>query len=332
MIKKLVIFAFVVFVVFFLLFFYKGNVANEYSLKLSSPAAIEAVRDSLRAHSVIENTYIFDLVHLIYEVKSVPAGHYKFKKSMTSLDILRKLKFGRQDPIRWTISTATFVEELAGKAAEKLEMDSQDFMTALHDTIFLKQHGYSKDNALALFLPNTYEFYWNTSPEDLLTKIHRETEKFWNAERRAKAQKLNLQPSEVYILASLVQKEYTRKDERSKIAGVLINRMKINMPLQVDATCKYATRDFAAKRVLLYHTQYNSPYNTYKIIGLPPGPICMPELSTLDVVLMSEAHDYIYYCADPSLNGYHLFSCSLAEHESIASSYHRKMNELKIQR
>jgi UPF0755 protein len=185
---------------------------------------------------------------------------------------------------------------------------------------------------LALFLPNTYEFYWNISPEDLLTKINKETEKFWNAERRAKAQKLNLQPAEVYILASLVQKEYTRKDERSKIAGVLINRMKINMPLQVDATCKYATRDFAAKRVNYYHTQYNSPYNTYKIIGLPPGPICMPELSTLDAVLMSEAHDYIYYCADPSLNGYHLFSRSLAEHESIASSYHRKMNELKIQR
>ena len=332
MIKKLGIFTFVVFVVFFLLFFYKGNVANEYSLKLSSPSTIEAVRDSLRAHSVIENNYIFDLVHLIYDVKSVPAGHYKFRKSMTSLDILRKLKYGRQDPIRWTISTATFVEELAGKAAEKLEMDSQDFMTVLYDSMQLRQRGYSKENALALFLPNTYEIYWNTSPEDLLTKIHRETEKFWNAERRAKAQKLNLQPSEVYILASLVQKEYTRKDERSKIAGVLINRMKINMPLQVDATCKYATRDFAAKRVNYYHTQYNSPYNTYKIIGLPPGPICMPELSTLDAVLMPEAHDYIYYCADPSLNGYHLFSRSLAEHESIASSYHRRMNELKIQR
>ncbi len=332
MIKKLGILTFVVFVVFFLLFFYKGNVANEYSLKLSSPDEIEAVRDSLRAHSVIENTYIFDLVHLIYDVKSVPAGHYKFRKSMTSLDILRKLKYGRQDPIRWTISTATFVEELAGKAAEKLEMDSQDFMTVLYDSMQLVQRGYSKENALALFLPNTYEIYWNTSPEDLLTKIHKETEKFWNAERRAKAQKLNLHPAEVYILASLVQKEYTRKDERSKIAGVLINRMKINMPLQVDATCKYATRDFAAKRVNYYHTQYNSPYNTYKIIGLPPGPICMPELSTLDAVLMPEAHDYIYYCADPSLNGYHLFSRSLAEHESIASSYHRRMNELKIQR
>ena len=174
MIKKLGIFTFVVFVVFFLLFFYKGNVANEYSLKLSSPSTIEAVRDSLRAHSVIENNYIFDLVHLIYDVKSVPAGHYKFRKSMTSLDILRKLKYGRQDPIRWTISTATFVEELAGKAAEKLEMDSQDFMTVLYDSMQLRQRGYSKENALALFLPNTYEIYWNTSPEDLLTKISEE--------------------------------------------------------------------------------------------------------------------------------------------------------------
>jgi len=330
MIWKLGIFVLMIFGVFYSLFFIRGNVANEYSLKLGEPQSIEGVVDSLRDHDVIDNKYIFDLNNLIYKIKNVPAGHYRFKKSMTSLDILRKLKYGRQDPIRWTISTATFVEELASKAGQKLQTDSQHFLTALYDSSQLHKNGYSKENALALFLPNTYEFYWNSRPEEVIQKMYKETEKFWNTERKIKAQKLNLKPAEVYILASLVQKEYTRKDERSKIAGVLLNRMRVQMPLQVDATCKYATRDFAAKRVLNYHTQYISPYNTYKIIGLPPGPICMPELGTLDAVLEPDHHDYIYYCADPSLNGYHIFSKTLSDHESIASMYHQKMNSLKI--
>lgn len=331
MIKKLGIFAFVVFVVFYLLFFYKGNVAHEYSLKLNEPTSINAVIDSLSAHSVIENNYILDLIQLVYKVKSVPAGHYRFEKSMTSLDILRKLKYGRQDPIRWTISTATFVEELAGKANEKFAFDSLSFLAQLYDSSYMKTQGYTKETALSIFLPNTYEFYWNTSPKQVLDKMQKEVENFWTAERKAQAAKIKLSPSQVYTLASLVQKEYTRKHERSKIASVLLNRLNISMPLQVDATCKYATLDFAAKRVNYYHTQFNSPYNTYKTIGLPPGPICMPELSTIDAVLNPESTNYIYYCADPSLNGYHVFSKTLAEHESVASTYHRKMNEMKIQ-
>lgn len=330
MIKKLSLIVLILLGLFYLLFFVKSNVAEEYSLKLECDTSVQEVKEKLHANGVIANTYIFDIVSMIYNVNKVPAGHYKIKKSMSSLDILRKLKNGQQDPIRWTISTATFVEELAGKASQKFAFDSLSFLTSLFDSSFMKSQGYAKETALTIFLPNTYEFYWNTSPKHVIDKMINEHEKFWNEERKAKAAAIKLNPSQVYILASMVQKEYTRKDERSKIASVLLNRLNISMPLQVDATCKYATRDFTAKRVLTFHTQYESPYNTYKNLGLPPGPICMPELSTIDAVLNPENTDYIYYCADPSLNGYHIFSKTLAEHESVATSYHKKMNELKI--
>jgi UPF0755 protein len=330
MIKKLGIAVLGLCFVFYLLFFVKRNVENDYSLKLNSDTPFFQVKSQLKEEGIITNSYIFDIVNIFYQMEEVPAGHYKIKKSMTTLDILRKLKNGNQDPLRWTISTATFVEEIAGKASQKFAFDSMSFLSQLYDSSSMRSLGYTRETALTLFLPNTYEFYWNTSPRAVLDKMHNEVDKFWTAERKAQAAKIKLSPIQVYILASLVQKEYTRKDERSKIASVLLNRLNIYMPLQVDATCKYATGDFAAKRVNYYHTQYNSSYNTYKVQGLPPGPICMPELSTIDAVLNPERTDYIYYCADPSLNGYHIFSKTLAEHESIASTYHTKMNELKI--
>ena len=330
MIKKLGFIVLVLLGLFYLLFFVKANVTDDYSLKLANDTPFQDVEEKLKANEVIANTYIFDIVQMMYHAEKVPAGHYKIKKSMSSLDILRKLKLGQQDPIRWTISTATFVEELAGKSSQKIAFDSISFLSQLYDSSYMKSQGYTKETALTIFLPNTYEFYWNTSPKQVLDKMQKEVKNFWTAERKAQATKIKLSPSQVYTLASLVQKEYTRKDERSKIASVLLNRLNISMPLQVDATCKYATRDFAAKRVLNYHTQCNSPYNTYKNQGIPPGPICMPELSTIDAVLNPESTDYFYYCADPSLNGYHIFSKTLSEHESVASTYHKKMNEMKI--
>jgi UPF0755 protein len=330
MIKKLGIAVLGLCFVFYLLFFVKRNVDNDYSLKLNSDTPFFQVKSQLKEDGVITNSYIFDIVNIFYQVEDVPAGHYKIKKSMTTLDILRKLKNGNQDPLRWTISTATFVEEIAGKASQKFAFDSMSFLSQLYDSSSMRTLGYTRETALTLFLPNTYEFYWNTTPRAVLDRMHNEVDKFWTAERKAQAAKIKLSPNQVYTLSSLVQKEYTRKDERSKIASVLLNRLNISMPLQVDATCKYATGDFAAKRVNYYHTQYNSPYNTYKVQGLPPGPICMPELSTIDAVLNPELTDYLYYCADPSLNGYHIFSKTLAEHESVASTYHTKMNEMKI--
>jgi len=330
MIKKLFLFVLGLLLIFLFLFFYKSNVADEYILKLEQETKFNEVKQQFKAHNVVSNWYIFDLVKLYYNVDKVPAGYYRIKRTMTTLDILRKLRNGRQDPIRWTISTATFVEELAGSAGQRFSFDSASFLAQIMDSTNMQSMLYTKETALTLFLPNTYEFYWNATPKFVMDKMYKELNKFWSEDRRTKAARMGLDYSQVYTLASLVQREYTRKDERSKIASVLLNRLKINMPLQVDASAKYATQDFGAKRVTGYHIQYNSPYNTYKTRGLPPGPICMPELSTIDAVLNPENSEYLYYCADPSLNGYHIFSKTYDEHVSIAASYHKRMDELQI--
>lgn len=332
MIKKLLGIIFILSLIAFYLFLLRGNVSQDYTLKIASPKNFEEVKDSLKAHNVIANSYIFDIIQLVYKVNTVPAGCYKITTKMTSLDVMRKLKYGQQDPINFTLSTATFIEEVAKKAGDKFNFDSAQFMAALFNSQNMAQYNYNEQTVLCRFIPNTYELYWTNTPEQFLKKYFAESEKFWTNERKQKATQLHLTPDQIYTLASLVQKEYMRKDERSKIAAVLLNRLSANMPLQVDATCKYATRDFAAKRVLNYHTTYPSPYNTYLHLGLPPGPICIPETGTIDAVLNSENHDYIYYCADPSLNGYHIFSKTLTEHEAVAKQYHQTMNELKIGR
>lgn len=312
------------------LIFFKSTVSNDYMLNLENDRPYSDVRARLIDDNVLTSTLVFDLVSFLYSFDTIPKGCYKIKSSMTSFELVRKLKNGSQDPLRWTISTATFIEEIAGSAGQKFNFDSTRFLNTIMSTSFMDSLSYTKETALTLFLPNTYEFYCSATPEAVLKKMYREKLKFWTEERLTKASKLGLTPDQVYILASLVQKEYTRKDERSRISSVLLNRLKIDMPLQVDATCKYATLDFGAKRVGSYHILFNSPYNTYKVKGLPPGPICMPELSTIDAVLNSESSDYLYYCADPSLNGYHIFSRTFEEHTAVAASYHSKMNDLKI--
>lgn len=330
MIKRFAIFTFLLFGIVYYLFFLKSNVKEEGSIRIKQAQPFSQIYDSLTQKNLVQNQYILDLFLVVYKMNSVPAGHYKIKKSMTSLDILRKLKYGQQDPIRFTLSSATFIEEVAEKAADKMLFSAEDFMSELNQLNRMNQYGYDSLSSLTLFIPNTYEFYWTTTPSKFIDKWAQEHAKFWNQDRLDKAKTIHLNPKQVYILASLVQKEFVKRKECSKIAGVLLNRLNQSMPLQVDATCKYATRDFGAKRVLNYHTQFNSPFNTYKTLGLPPGPICVPEISTIDAVLSPEKHNYLYYCADPSLNGFHIFSKTLAEHEAVAHSYHHRMNELKM--
>jgi UPF0755 protein len=314
----------------YFLFFKYSNVETEYILKIKEKKSMGYVFKLLNENNVIKNKQLFDLTQLVLDVKFVPKGHYKITKSMTSLDILRKLRNGYQDPIRFTISTGTFIEDIAGRVGSKLIFDSTEFMAVLLSDSNKMKYNYDEKTVLSCFIPNTIDLYWTSSPQLFISKWMDLHQKFWTLERKVKLEKLNLNPTQLYTLASLVQKEYARKDERSRIAGVLINRLKMTMPLQVDATCKYATRDFAAKRVLNFHTTYPSEYNTYIHQGLPPGPICIPEIETIDDVLNIENHEFIYYCADPSLNGYHIFSKTYAEHENIAQTYRQKMNTMGI--
>lgn len=308
---------------------YFGNVQRDYTLKLSKAQSWTQVMDSLREYDVLSSRWTMASFQRFHSVETVPAGYYKIKRGMSNRELLQKLKYGIQDPIRYTLSTATFVEEIASRAGDKLSFDSLDLMNYLLADSNQHRMDYTSNTTLCLFLPNTHELYWTSSPDKFIAKFYKDYQTFWNENKTSKAQSNGLTPNEVYILASMVQKEYSRKDERSRIAGVLLNRLRLNMPLQVDATCKYATRDFAAKRVTSYHTQYPSPYNTYLHTGLTPGPICVPERETIDAVLNAEKHDYIYYCADPSLNGYHIFSKTFSEHNQVANQYHRMMNERK---
>lgn len=303
---------------------------ESYSLKLKEKTALSSVLDSLEANGSLSSSMGFHILSRVFPVDSVPAGCYKIHRGMGSKDIFKKLKNGQQDAINFTLSTATFLSDIASRAGQRFMFDSSSLMQFILADSNQKKMGYNAENALCLFLPNTHEYYWNSSMEKFTAKFYKDYQEFWSEERKEKASRWGLTQNEVYVMASLVQKEYTMKDERSKIAGVLMNRLKKSMPLQVDATCKYATGDFAAKRVLSYHTTYPSPYNTYLHYGLPPGPICVPEISTIDAILDAEIHSYFYYCADPSLNGYHVFTSTLAEHASIASKYHQRMNELMM--
>ena len=228
------------------------------------------------------------------------------------------------------------LEDLAGRISQQIDADSISLLSAFYDTEFLSENGFTRDNALTLYLPNSYDFFWDTSAEDFRKKMLSYYNRFWNDSRRAKAATLGLKPQEVSILASIVQKESPKRDEQARVAGAYLNRLKKGMKLQADPTVifamKKASGDFnqVIKRVLYKDLRLKSPYNTYKSKGLPPGPIVMPDLSTIEAVLNPEKHSYIYFVADPSKPGYHMFAKNLIEHNRNKKIYVNWINQKKI--
>jgi len=333
--KKIVFISFIISIILlvFSIFIFQSNnidTSKDYTLFLKNEVPFKNVMDSLKLHHVLNSNLSARIFLISYPIHHVKAGRYKLNKTMSNLELFRKLKYGFEDPIKLTISTATFIDEIAYKIEQKFGIKADSFLLFLSMNKTQANYNFTFDQRLCNIYPMTYDISWNITLAPLFDKIHKGKLDFWTAERKQKAQKMNMTENEVYILASLIQKEYSKKEERSKIAGVLINRLQIQMPLQVDATCKYATRDFNAKRVTGIHLRSASPFNTYKNKGLPPGPICIPELSTIDACLNFEKHDYLYYCADPRLNGFHLFSKTWEEHQNIAQNYYKKVNSLNL--
>lgn len=260
----------------------------------------------------------------------IETGCYQLKPGMRNIEVVRMLYNGWQTPIRFVVNNMRLPEDFAASVGRQLMIDSLDMMNLIDDsTVLVENLGLSYENLFEHILENTYEVYWNISAEDLLKRLIMENDKFWNENRKAKAERLGLTPSQVCIIASIVDEESHYKPELPVIAGLYINRLRIGMPLQSCPTVKYAQRDFLKTRVLDKDLLFDSPYNTYKYKGLPPGPIRLPLTTTIDAVLNADmTHNYIYMCADASFNGRHRFAVTLAEHNRNAADYHRALNKL----
>jgi UPF0755 protein len=232
--------------------------------------------------------------------------------------------------VQVTFNTIRTKTELAEKITANLEVSEEQFLALLQDSVYIRSFGFEEETILSLFIPNTYEFWWNTSATGLFDRMHQEYQKFWTEERKQKAAALGLNQKEVSTLASIVQAESQKADERPKIAGVYLNRLRMGMALQADPTLVFAAGDFSIKRLTAKQMAIDSPYNTYKYAGLPPGPINLPDINSLNAVLNAERHDYVYFCAKEDFSGYHSFAVSYNEHLNNARRYQRALNAANI--
>ena len=266
----------------------------------------------------------------------VKPGRFLINKGMNAFQIVSALR--RNVPVDLAFNNQERLENLCERLSSQIEPDTTKLLTSFRDTIFLKQNGFNKENVFSMFLPNTYQVYWNISADEFREKMLKEYHKFWNKERLAKASALNLTPIQVMTLASIVHKETVKKSERPIVAGVYLNRLNLEMPLQADPTVIYAMKLKAnnfnqiIKRVLYNDLFINSPYNTYKNLGLPPGPIAMPDMDAIEAVLNPQKHNYIYFCASVERFGYHEFAATLSQHNINAKKYANWMNSQGMKR
>ena len=264
---------------------------------------------------------------------NIKAGRYKIDRTLNNNQLINLLRSGKQTPIKVTFNNLRTKEELAGKLAKQIEADSISLLQYITDTTFLYKLQLTADNVVCLFIPNTYEFYWNTSAEEFTNRMISEYANFWNDKRKKKANKLNLNFYEISILASIVEKEQNIKtEERPDIAGLYLNRIKKKMKLESDPTLIFSLGDFSINRVLNKDKKVDSPFNTYIYKGLPPGPICIPSINSIDAVLNATNHDYIFMCAKDDFSGYHNFAKSYRKHLRNASKYQKALNRRKIMR
>lgn len=304
---------------------------DEISLYIYSEDDFETIKNKLYSEDIIINKKSFEWVakRLDYP-EYIKSGHYIIKNGMNNNRLLNLLRSGSQTPIDFTFNNIRTIEQFAGKVDDELELDSISILNVLSENPDLKEMGFDKEKYAALFIPNTYELYWNINADDFVEKMIDEYKKFWNESRMQKAENLKLTPIEVSILASIVDKETTKTSEMPRIAGVYLNRINKKWLLQADPTLVFALGDFEIKRVLDSHKKIDSPYNTYKYRGLPPGPICIPSIASIDAVLNAEKHKYFYFCAKDDLSGYHVFARNINEHNANAEKYRRALNKKKI--
>ena len=328
----------ILFITLFFIFF-KENISlkNKYDfIYINEKDNFKDIVEKLDPYLISTNTFIASSRLKRYS-KNFKSGKFKLRNKLNNdnlIDILR----GESMTVNVTFNNQDKIEELAKRVSGQIEADSLSLINAFKDSIFLKKTNFNNLNLISMYLPNTYNFYWNTSAVDFRDRMYLEFKKYWTKKKILAANKLGLDPIQVIILASIIHKETTIFKERKKIAGVYLNRLKKRIKLQADPTVIFAIKnenkkfDTIIRRVLLSDLKINSKFNTYKIKGLPPGPICMPDLASINAVLNAEKHDYIFFVADPDKPGYHNFSKSLKMHNFYKRKYINWINRLKILR
>lgn len=304
---------------------------DSYSLYIYSDDTFDSVKNTLRSDSILLNYKSFQwLAKKMEYPKHIKSGHYIISDGMNNNQLLNKLNSGSQDPVDFTFNNIRTIEQLSQRIDEQLELDSLEILDAIVNSSSLKEDGYSREELAAVFIPNTYELYWNIDADDFIKRMKKEHDDFWNESRLKKAESIGLTPVEVSTLASIIDKETTKTSEMPRIAGVYLNRLSNNWLLQADPTLVFALGDFEIKRVLDVHKEIESPYNTYKYLGLPPGPICIPSIAAIDAVLNAEKHKYFYFCAKDDLSGYHVFARNMREHNINANKYRKALDKNRI--
>jgi UPF0755 protein len=316
---------------------YANNISNIQKpayIYIKSNANFNDVVDSLSKAKLLTDVESFKWVSEKKNyINKVKGGRYEIKPGMSNNDLVNMLRIGNQKALNLTFNNIRTKQELAKKISMQLEFDSLELITLLNNNDYLKKQGFNSKTVISMFIPNTYQFYWNQSPESFFEKMLKEYKKFWTEKRISQASSLKMSRLQVSTLASIVQAEQSKHNsEKAKVAGLYINRLKRNMPLESDPTLVYAIGDFTIQRVLNKDKEIDSPYNTYKNIGLPPGPINLPEISSIDAVLNHEKHNYIFMCAKEDFSGYHNFSTNLRQHNIFAKRYHRALNKRGINR
>jgi len=300
---------------------------------LKTGATIDDVYKEFRAKNIVRDFASFkEMAESSDLASNIHEGKYKITQGMNNHDMVSLLKSGKQEVVRVVVNKLRKKEHIASRLSKKVATDSATFMKLFSDTTFLAPYGINTNEIQAIVMPYTYDVYYNSSPKELFDKMYKAYNRFWTAERKAKAEKLKLSQVEVVTIASIVDEETNKKDEMAKVASVYLNRIRKGMKLQADPTARFAYGDFTIKRVLFKHLRFDSPWNTYKYAGLPPGPICTPQPVAIDAVLENLQTDYIFFCAKEDFSGYHNFASNDVEHEKNAALFRKAMDERGIRR
>lgn len=304
------------------------NYGSPIEVFIPSNANFETVVNLLFQKNIIlnKNTFIQVAKTMNYPNKIYP-GRYFIKPNSNNREIVTLLRSGEQTPYKLIINNIRTKEELLHLADSVIEPNYEALATLLNNTSYLQQYGFTSDNVTSMFMADTYEINWNTSPEHFFERMYKEYNKFWTEDKKQQAKQQHLSPFEIIILASIVEGETVKADEMPRIAGLYLNRLRKFMPLQADPTVKFAMKDFTLKRIYKKYTEIDSPYNTYKYAGLPPGPISIPSKKAITACLNAEQHNYLYMCAKEDFSGYHNFASSYEDHQLFARKYQKALDE-----